>query len=110
MKWRWSRFWEARPMGEFYRASADPSRTKGGESIFSVTSADGYVEQEPTVADWFRDIAPGRTDIINYVTSLFPAAGWLPRYNLRWFVGDVIAGESSFKSLIASDDAGITVG
>jgi sodium-independent sulfate anion transporter 11 len=79
-------------MGAFYQA-ADPGRTKGGESIFSVTSADDYVEREPTVVDWFRDITPGRDDIIDYVTSLFPAAGWLPRYNLRWAVGDVIAGK-----------------
>jgi sodium-independent sulfate anion transporter 11 len=71
---------------------ADSSRTKGGESIFSVTSADGYVEQEPTVVDWFRDVGPGRDDIVNYVKSLFPALGWLPRYNLHWAFGDLIAG------------------
>ena len=70
----------------------DLARPKGGESIFSVTSADGYVEQEPTVADWFRDVGPGGHDIVNYVKSLFPALGWLPRYNFRWASGDVIAG------------------
>jgi len=71
---------------------ADSSRTKGGESIFSVTSADGYVEQEPTVVDWLRDVGPGRDDVIDYVKSLFPVFGWLPRYNVRWAIGDVIAG------------------
>ncbi|KAJ1553159.1 Sulfate permease 2, partial [Cladochytrium tenue] len=28
----------------------------------------------------------------DYFISLFPIAGWLPRYNLTWFVGDIIAG------------------
>ncbi|KAJ3097579.1 hypothetical protein HDU97_004740 [Phlyctochytrium planicorne] len=28
----------------------------------------------------------------DYVKSLFPVAGWLPRYNSTWLVGDVIAG------------------
>jgi sodium-independent sulfate anion transporter 11 len=73
-------------------AVADRTRTKGGESIFSVTSADGYVENEPTVVDWFKDVGPGRDDVVGYVKSLFPAAGWLPRYNFRWALGDVIAG------------------
>ncbi|ORY45708.1 sulfate permease [Rhizoclosmatium globosum] len=27
-----------------------------------------------------------------YIKSLFPIAGWLPRYNSTWFVGDFIAG------------------
>ncbi|KAJ3024188.1 UNVERIFIED_CONTAM: hypothetical protein HDU68_008278 [Siphonaria sp. JEL0065] len=27
-----------------------------------------------------------------YVKSLFPIAGWLPRYNVQWLIGDLIAG------------------
>ncbi|KAJ3024550.1 UNVERIFIED_CONTAM: hypothetical protein HDU68_008013 [Siphonaria sp. JEL0065] len=27
-----------------------------------------------------------------YLKSLFPIAGWLPRYNVQWLVGDLIAG------------------
>ncbi|KAJ3064580.1 hypothetical protein HDU98_012026 [Podochytrium sp. JEL0797] len=27
-----------------------------------------------------------------YVTSLFPIASWLPRYNMQWFLNDFIAG------------------
>ncbi|CAF1120009.1 unnamed protein product [Didymodactylos carnosus] len=28
----------------------------------------------------------------SYVQGLFPIVGWLPRYNLTWFTGDLIAG------------------
>ncbi|CAG8592920.1 3151_t:CDS:2, partial [Acaulospora colombiana] len=29
---------------------------------------------------------------VNYAKSLFPITGWIGRYNLTWFVGDLIAG------------------
>ena len=63
-----------------------------GESVFSVASADDYVEDEPTVAEWLRDISPSRSDIASYVKSLFPFLSWIFHYNMTWFIGDLVAG------------------
>jgi sodium-independent sulfate anion transporter 11 len=71
-----------------------PDKITRGESVFSVTSADTYVEEEPTVADWFREVLPDRRGILNYLISLFPFTHWITRYNLQWFYGDLIAGET----------------
>ena len=63
-----------------------------GESSTSVTDLDAYSELEPTVTDWFKDNTPTSEDARNYVVGLFPVARWLPRYNVRWLLGDIIAG------------------
>jgi solute carrier family 26 (sodium-independent sulfate anion transporter), member 11 len=65
-----------------------------GESAFSVSTADTYVEEEPTTAEWFREVTPSPRDIRRYLYSLFPFIHWIGRYNLQWFIGDLIAGES----------------
>lgn len=65
----------------------------GGESVYSVSTADGYVEEEPNVLEWIRDtflITP--RDVLHYLHSLFPFIEWMPRYNLRWLAGDAVAG------------------
>ncbi|GHJ83974.1 hypothetical protein NliqN6_0376 [Naganishia liquefaciens] len=33
-----------------------------------------------------------KESVITYVKSLFPFLQWLPRYNLQWLIGDLIAG------------------
>ncbi|KAI0340645.1 sulfate permease [Trametopsis cervina] len=38
---------------------------------------------------WFQN---PRRGILNYAESLFPILHWLPRYNLGWLSGDVVAG------------------
>lgn len=63
--------------------------------------ADIYLEDEPTVADFFRDLQPSRAGAVHYVQSLFPAAAWIGRYNVRWLMGDVIAGRE-FHQLLTS--------
>ena len=63
-----------------------------GESVFSVSSADNYVEEEPTVAEWFQSVWPSRRAWAQYVRDLFPFVKWLPFYNLQWFYGDLVAG------------------
>ncbi|KAF2234963.1 putative sulfate transporter [Viridothelium virens] len=68
------------------------SRVTQGESVFSVESADDYVEQEPTVAEWFRDHLPSGQQFLQYCRSLFPFTTWIHRYNLQWLIGDLIAG------------------
>lgn len=32
-----------------------------------------------------------KDNVIEYVKSLFPFINWVPRYNLTWLVGDLIA-------------------
>lgn len=64
-----------------------------GESTFSVNSADTYIEEEPTVAEWLRDVAPTKKGILAYLYSLFPFTHWITRYNLQWLYGDLVAGK-----------------
>ncbi|KAF2459756.1 sulfate transporter family-domain-containing protein [Lineolata rhizophorae] len=63
-----------------------------GESIFSIESAESYVEEEPTAREWLAGMAPSRRDLLRYLAGLFPFAQWLPRYNTRWLAGDLVAG------------------
>lgn len=63
-----------------------------GESVFSVSSAPDFVEEEPTVAEWFQDQTPDLHDMAEYARSLFPFTKWIGRYNLTWLTGDLIAG------------------
>lgn len=66
-----------------------------GESVFSVSSADTYVEDEPTVKEWFQSITPTGRELGAYVKSLFPFLSWIGSYNLQWLYGDLVAGKSS---------------
>ena len=52
-----------------------------------------YAEVEPTVGEWLRECIPTKAGVVEYVRGLFPFVGWVPRYNLRWLLGDAIAGE-----------------
>jgi sodium-independent sulfate anion transporter 11 len=54
--------------------------------------ADIFLDQEPTVGEWIKELAPTRDGSIHYLQSLFPSASWIWRYCLRWLLGDVIAG------------------
>lgn len=66
----------------------------GGESIFSTTSADTFVEEEPTAAEWLRKtLIPSRARAARYIHSLFPFTAWIAHYNVQWLIGDLIAGE-----------------
>jgi sodium-independent sulfate anion transporter 11 len=70
-----------------------PDKTTRGESVFSVSSADTYVEEEPTVGEWFREVAPTGPGMLRYLRNLFPFTHWITRYNLQWFYGDLVAGK-----------------
>ena len=73
-------------------ASADP--VTRGESTFSVGTAEtySYNEPEPTSIDWIREVTPSSHQAINYLIRLFPFLQWIGRYNLQWFIGDLVAG------------------
>ncbi|MCJ1243004.1 Sulfate permease 2 [Trapelia coarctata] len=75
-----------------YRNPTGKEDLTRGESVFSVSSADTYVEEEPTVADWFRSLSPSGRDVLQYFINLFPFIQWMPRYNAEWLFGDLVAG------------------
>lgn len=63
-----------------------------GESVFSVSSADEYIEAEPTVVEWLHEITPASHDVALYLWNLFPFLHWIGKYNAQWALGDLIAG------------------
>ncbi|WVQ82163.1 hypothetical protein IAT38_004291 [Cryptococcus sp. DSM 104549] len=56
----------------------------------------GYTDSTPetiSVAGWARSQKPDAAQAVkNYFFSLFPFIQWVPRYNLTWLTGDLIAG------------------
>ena len=74
-----------------YRDELGQDLTRG-ESVFSVTSADTFVEEEPRTVDWIRDTVPNGDDLLRYGLGLFPFAHWITRYNVQWLIGDLVAG------------------
>ncbi|KAF4555774.1 Sulfate permease-like protein 4 [Elsinoe fawcettii] len=75
-----------------YRDELGHEGLSRGESVFSVDSADSYVEREPTVAEWFREITPDGPGIAHYFRGLLPFLHWIGFYNWQWFAGDLVAG------------------
>ncbi|WPH02372.1 Hypothetical protein R9X50_00523500 [Acrodontium crateriforme] len=75
-----------------YRDEVGPNAITRGESVFSVESADSYVEQEPTSLEWIQSITPTSQDVWTYARGLFPFTHWIGRYNLQWLYGDLVAG------------------
>ena len=71
-----------------------------GESVFSVSSADTYVEQEPTSLEWIQDVLPTGRGLLRYAYNLFPFVHWIGRYNTQWFYGDLVAG-ACFPTILA---------
>jgi sodium-independent sulfate anion transporter 11 len=64
-----------------------------GESVFSTTTADTYVEEEPTTLEWVHDVLPSGRELVQYTRSLFPFLNWIGSYNLQWLAGDLVAGK-----------------
>ncbi|KAL1603932.1 hypothetical protein SLS60_005524 [Paraconiothyrium brasiliense] len=75
-----------------YRHETGSERVTRGESVFTIDSADTYVEHEPTAWEWIRDVTPGGKDIKQYFINLFPFLKWITRYNAQWLLGDLVAG------------------
>ena len=66
-----------------------------GESNYSVSTADTYVEEEPSVFEWLRKITPTGHGIGRWAYRLFPFTHWISRYNVQWLFGDLVAGKSA---------------
>ncbi|OCK77116.1 sulfate permease [Lepidopterella palustris CBS 459.81] len=75
-----------------YRNETGSDRITRGESVFTISSAETYVEDEPTAVEWLSDITPSGADVLNYFRRLFPFLQWITRYNSTWLIGDLIAG------------------
>lgn len=81
-------------------SEADP--VTRGESVFTSGTAETYIEPEPTVAEWIHDQIPTTHDVSNYIINLFPFLKWITRYNMQWFIGDLVAGMFFLLSLKVS--------
>lgn len=75
-----------------YRNETGSERVTRGESVFTIDSADSYVEQEPTAREWLDDVIPSGRELGEYFYSLFPFVHWIGRYNVQWLIGDLVAG------------------
>ncbi|KJZ78169.1 hypothetical protein HIM_02207 [Hirsutella minnesotensis 3608] len=69
-----------------------PKDRKLDDDVPSISNADLFIELEPTVQDFIRELAPSARDVGRYVYNLFPFIHWIGKYNFTWFVGDIIAG------------------
>ncbi|KAF2682275.1 sulfate permease-like protein [Lentithecium fluviatile CBS 122367] len=75
---------------------ADPTeREEEKETLLKIardTLGETYVEDDPSVAEFFAGLVPTKAHVAQYVHNLFPSASWVRRYNLHWLLGDAIAG------------------
>ncbi|KYK54258.1 sulfate permease II [Drechmeria coniospora] len=62
------------------------------DDIPSISNTDLFIEHEPTVREFLAELTPSARDVGRYVYNLFPFIHWIGKYNLTWFVGDLIAG------------------
>lgn len=87
-------------IGTFFQTRvfhADPESRRQETETFQKISREAigetFLEEDPTVAEWFRSLLPTSAGAGQYVQNLFPSAQWMRRYNLHWLLGDSIAGE-----------------
>ncbi|RKK94735.1 Sulfate permease 2 [Fusarium oxysporum] len=66
--------------------------TEPEEKAPSISNADLYIEEEPTVGEFLREITPSARAVGEYFYNLFPFLSWVGKYNLIWFIGDLVAG------------------
>ena len=78
-----------------YRNETGSERITRGESVFTIDSADTYVEGEPTAKEWLQDTLPSGEELRQYCYSLFPFVHWIGHYNVQWLIGDLVAGTSN---------------
>ncbi|KAI9845808.1 MAG: Sulfate permease 2 [Sclerophora amabilis] len=75
-----------------YRHELGKEDLSRGESIYSVSSAGTFVEDEPGSWEWFWAVLPSPRQMAQYGHNLFPFTHWITRYNVQWLIGDLIAG------------------
>jgi sodium-independent sulfate anion transporter 11 len=57
-----------------------------------ISNADFFIEREPTVTEFLEELTPTWSDVGQYIYGLFPFIRWIGKYNLTWFIGDLVAG------------------
>ena len=75
-----------------YRNPTGQTDLSRGESVYSSSTADTFVEKEPTTREWFSEVLPSGRTFVNWAYHLFPFVHWIDRYNLQWLTGDLVAG------------------
>lgn len=60
--------------------------------MFSVQTGETFIEEEPTTAEFIREVIPNGQQIRDYFWSLFPFLHWIGFYNGQWLAGDLVAG------------------
>jgi sodium-independent sulfate anion transporter 11 len=76
------------------------ARTASLKQTSGETIGETYLEEDPSVAEWFRGLVPTKHGAAEYVRELFPSARWMRRYNLQWLAGDAIAGKYHCKRFL----------
>ncbi|KAI1650137.1 sulfate permease [Daldinia loculata] len=82
----------------FFNLNLDPYGQREAERIDSRDASQAhpnvepYDEKDPTAVDWLVSVTPTPRGIFQYFYRLFPFLHWITRYNLTWFIGDLIAG------------------
>ncbi|PHH69503.1 hypothetical protein CDD80_6692 [Ophiocordyceps camponoti-rufipedis] len=57
-----------------------------------LSNADSFVDSDPSVSEFLADLIPSIRDVARYLARLFPFVDWIYKYNVAWFIGDLIAG------------------
>lgn len=78
-----------------YRNPTGEVNLTRGESVYSVSTADTFVEEEPSSLEWISQVTPTSRTFVDWVYHLFPFTHWIGRYNGTWLIGDLIAGQST---------------
>ena len=73
------------------RQAQDDALTRG-ESTYSQSTGETYVEEEPRSIEWIEELVPNKRQARQYFINLFPFTKWILRYNLVWLAGDLVAG------------------
>ncbi|XXH03694.1 hypothetical protein Hte_010100 [Hypoxylon texense] len=82
----------------FFNLHLDPygqreaERTDSRNASQSYPNVEPYEEKDPTAVGWLLSVTPTPHGIFQYFYRLFPFLHWITRYNLTWFIGDLIAG------------------
>ncbi|KAI2624969.1 sulfate permease [Hypoxylon sp. NC1633] len=82
----------------FFSLHLDPygqeeaERTDSRNASQAHPNVEPYDERDPTAGEWILSVTPTPSSIFNYFYRLFPLLHWITRYNLTWFIGDLIAG------------------
>lgn len=69
------------------------------EPILSGHGGDAFVEEPPRVIDFLAGLRPSRSQVFEYISSLFPFLAWIGHYNLQWLLGDLVAGNNPSPSI-----------